>query len=172
MNEELHIIFDGPPSHESGRFVEVEDGHGKSISIGEWRQDGEYWVLAIPDLRARLEAAEKERDEVTKWSVATTTSYKRLDKKMDALLAESVKLRSAVLHVLEGLGEARLHYPMAEEVLDVIGAELKDALFLAALTEEPKEATKPGHAHHDHDAIEYHTGVSNHSQPGAYRWSK
>ena len=32
----IDIVFDGPPSHESGRFVEVEDADGKSISIGEW----------------------------------------------------------------------------------------------------------------------------------------
>lgn len=45
----IDIVFDGPPSHESGRFVEVERD-GKSISIGEWqeRKDGD-WVLRIPD---------------------------------------------------------------------------------------------------------------------------
>lgn len=45
----INIIFDGPPSHESGRFVEVEDDNGHSITIGEWiqRPDG-YWALRIP----------------------------------------------------------------------------------------------------------------------------
>jgi hypothetical protein len=45
----IDIVFDGPPGHESGRFVEVERD-GKSISLGEWQQrsDG-YWVLRIPD---------------------------------------------------------------------------------------------------------------------------
>ena len=49
----IDIVFDGPPAHESGRFVEVEDKDGKSISVGEWiqRSDG-YWVLRIPDPRA------------------------------------------------------------------------------------------------------------------------
>lgn len=44
----IDIVFDGPPSHESGRFVEVEDGTGKSIKVGEWikRPDG-YWTLRI-----------------------------------------------------------------------------------------------------------------------------
>jgi len=48
----IDIVFDGPPSHESGRFVEVEDADGKSIRYGEWlqRADG-YWVLRIPDGR-------------------------------------------------------------------------------------------------------------------------
>ncbi len=38
----IHIVFDGPPGAESGRFVEVEDTSGKSISVGSWhdRKDG------------------------------------------------------------------------------------------------------------------------------------
>ena len=48
----IDIVFDGPPAHESGRFIEVEDDAGNSISVGEWvaRNDG-YWVLRIPDPR-------------------------------------------------------------------------------------------------------------------------
>ena len=45
---ELHIVFDGPPGPEAGRFVEVEDAQGRSINAGAWRQraDG-YWELVI-----------------------------------------------------------------------------------------------------------------------------
>lgn len=32
----IDIVFDGPPGPEAGRFVEVEDETGKSISVGEW----------------------------------------------------------------------------------------------------------------------------------------
>jgi hypothetical protein len=50
MTENNHndIVFDGPPSHESGRFVEVENAKGASIAVGEWvhRDDG-YWVLRL-----------------------------------------------------------------------------------------------------------------------------
>lgn len=48
----IDIVFDGPPSHEAPRFVEIERD-GKSIRIGEWihREDG-YWVLRIPDFEA------------------------------------------------------------------------------------------------------------------------
>jgi hypothetical protein len=48
----IDIVFDGPPGAESGRFVEVEDGLGNSISIGEWlqRPDG-YWVLRLDVVR-------------------------------------------------------------------------------------------------------------------------
>ena len=40
------MIFDGPPSHESGRFVEVENERGESVKVGEWRRlpDG-LWSL-------------------------------------------------------------------------------------------------------------------------------
>lgn len=46
--EYVDIVFDGPPSAESGRFVEVEDQTGAAISFGEWvhRPDG-YWALRI-----------------------------------------------------------------------------------------------------------------------------
>ena len=51
LMEEIRIIFDGPPSHESGRFVEVEDTEGRSIKLGEWheRDDG-LWELRIPNV--------------------------------------------------------------------------------------------------------------------------
>lgn len=44
---EVHVIFDGPPSHESGRFVECENADGKSINAGRWEQRGRYWHLII-----------------------------------------------------------------------------------------------------------------------------
>jgi hypothetical protein len=44
----MHILFDGPPSHESGRFVEVEDGEGRSFNAGEWvKRDDGLWALII-----------------------------------------------------------------------------------------------------------------------------
>lgn len=43
----VDIVFDGPPGPEAGRFVEVEDSSGKSISVGEWVQDGIFWRLRI-----------------------------------------------------------------------------------------------------------------------------
>ncbi|WP_420959319.1 hypothetical protein [Brucella sp. IR073] len=36
--EEVHVVFDGLPSPEMPRFVEVEDKDGRSINFGEWRQ--------------------------------------------------------------------------------------------------------------------------------------
>ncbi|TDW95370.1 MULTISPECIES: hypothetical protein [Kribbella] len=49
----INVIFDGPPAPDAGRFVEVEDDRGRSLSIGEWieRPDG-LWALRIPGVLA------------------------------------------------------------------------------------------------------------------------
>ena len=48
-NKYIDIVFDGPPAPDGGRFVEVENEAGQSISVGEWidRGDG-LWALRIP----------------------------------------------------------------------------------------------------------------------------
>lgn len=58
--EYTDIVFDGPPAHESGRFVEVEDASGASIEFGEWveRADG-YWALRVKSLAAAWEEGRK-----------------------------------------------------------------------------------------------------------------
>lgn len=44
----VRVIFDGPPSHESGRFVECENDHGASINAGAWKElDNGFWELRI-----------------------------------------------------------------------------------------------------------------------------
>lgn len=59
-DEPIQIVFDGPPEHVAGRFVEVEQG-GKGINFGEWKhRDDGYWVLEFPNvagLMAELEQA-------------------------------------------------------------------------------------------------------------------
>ena len=58
----VDIVFDGPPGPESGRFVEVENAQGKSISFGEWieRPDG-YWALRVPQQSAGCPSEARER---------------------------------------------------------------------------------------------------------------
>lgn len=55
------VLFDGPPAHVSGRFVEVEDENGKSIRVGRWidRGDG-LWALRIGLRESALETALRE----------------------------------------------------------------------------------------------------------------
>ena len=48
-NQALHIVFDGPPGPQAGRFVEVETSDGHSVSIGSWHERGDgLWDLRIP----------------------------------------------------------------------------------------------------------------------------
>jgi hypothetical protein len=50
MKNYIDIVFDGPPSHESGRFVEVENAVGASIKFGEWvKRPDDFWVIRFPD---------------------------------------------------------------------------------------------------------------------------
>lgn len=57
----LHILFDGPPGHDGGRFIEVEDDSGKSVNAGPWSQrpDG-LWELTI-DANAPLLLAQRDK---------------------------------------------------------------------------------------------------------------
>jgi hypothetical protein len=55
----LHVVFDGPPGHESGRFVECEAPDGRSVGIGEWHERGDgYWELRIPLQRPAVDVGE------------------------------------------------------------------------------------------------------------------
>ena len=57
-DEFTDIVFDGPPSHESGRLVEVKDHEGRSVSVGEWVESGDgYWRLRLRVSASHLTAA-------------------------------------------------------------------------------------------------------------------
>jgi len=60
----IHIVFDGPPGPEAGRFVEVETPWGRSISAGEWKQRGKYWdlILTLDDFPTEEKMDEEARD--------------------------------------------------------------------------------------------------------------
>ena len=60
----IHIVFDGPPEHVAGRFVEVEDENGHGMKLGEWEQHGDYWHLVFDDKRAAEQQAATLRAEV------------------------------------------------------------------------------------------------------------
>lgn len=53
MSQRIRIVFDGPPGPEAGRFIEVEDLNGASLSVGEWVpyespiQDANWWALEL-----------------------------------------------------------------------------------------------------------------------------
>lgn len=48
MSSAINIVFDGPPGAVPGRFVEVEDDTGASVSVGQWiNRPDDTWVLRI-----------------------------------------------------------------------------------------------------------------------------
>ena len=47
VHEYIDIVFDGPPGPVAGRFVEVVDPGGASISVGEWRDTDPFWRLRL-----------------------------------------------------------------------------------------------------------------------------
>ena len=44
----VDIVFDAPPGHVSGCFVDAEDASGRGVKVGDWidRKDG-YWALRL-----------------------------------------------------------------------------------------------------------------------------
>lgn len=44
--QKVYVVFDGPPSHESGRFVELETFDRRGVGGVQWteRDDG-FWTL-------------------------------------------------------------------------------------------------------------------------------
>ena len=48
----LHFVFDGLPSHEGPRFIEVETPDGKSINAGEWRERPDGFCELVVNLAA------------------------------------------------------------------------------------------------------------------------
>ena len=56
----LYVVFDGPPSHEAPRFVELEDaggaGHGSDVGVG-WDESEEFYRLGPFYSEMQLEGA-------------------------------------------------------------------------------------------------------------------
>jgi hypothetical protein len=65
----IDVVFDGPPSHESGRFVEVEGPDGAGIDVGEWVDRGNgYWAL-------RFSTAPSVTDEMVERALAAQKAH-------------------------------------------------------------------------------------------------
>ena len=56
----VFVVFDGPPNHDSGRFVEVETADGKSVVNADfpWTEHGDYWHLGPFFTANQLRAAQ------------------------------------------------------------------------------------------------------------------
>jgi hypothetical protein len=98
MTKAYHIVFDGFPSPDGPRFIELENDDGKSINAGEWkdRADG-LTELVLPVTPAPTHSLRGPNDDFT-------SNLKRLARKADPdfrwdnLLSDETNVRS----VLEG----------------------------------------------------------------------
>ena len=95
----IDIIFDGPPSHESGRFVEVERD-GKSINAGEWVElPGGLWALRIPDFESQLASARAALEKAeAEWDAALDKVSAERDQANGALLVMRAALEKSPEH--------------------------------------------------------------------------
>jgi hypothetical protein len=125
----VDIVFDGPPSHESGRFVEVEDATGASIRLGEWIDRGNgLWALRIPDPRVSPPAGGRELRAAV---VVGAANLRALRSALDAApsappVSEEVRLDAFVAPVVAGVRDAIRAQGQREE--DDRDAELESAL--------------------------------------------
>ena len=118
----LHIVFDGLPSHESGRFVEVEDESGKSINAGDWKQreDGLWELMLFEDAElSRLRAANEEYQKAWDDVVDTISKFQpdhkgALMEMLSDLGKERDRLRNTHEAMRDELGEVRRKLAQAE----------------------------------------------------------
>ena len=63
----VDIVFDEDPSPHSGRFIEVEDSHRRSVTAGTWvKRDDGYWVLRLTPQEVQ-EIADREPPDPLGW---------------------------------------------------------------------------------------------------------
>ncbi|HEY4522757.1 MAG TPA: hypothetical protein VJK73_00080 [Candidatus Paceibacterota bacterium] len=95
-DEYIDVVFDGPPSHKSGRFVEVENTRGASIKAGRWidRGDG-FWALRIlrqtnegPIVAALREKLQVEEDDWWQKNADRYWQTKRIAHYLNHLIAQ------------------------------------------------------------------------------------
>ena len=66
-DQEINIIFNGPPGPMPIRFIEIEDADGNSINVGEWaRREDDYWSLRIPHPSVKITKLEAEIERLEK----------------------------------------------------------------------------------------------------------
>jgi hypothetical protein len=115
----VDIVFDGPPSQESGRFVEAESPAGKSVNIGGWidRKDG-YWALRIKggDIPTGNDAPLFGHSKA-EYKVVAGLSLGDLDAQVTALLRQGWRLIGAPLVVAPEHTHALCYYREMERGL-------------------------------------------------------
>lgn len=127
----IDIVFDGAPSPidgpPAGRFIEVEDMAGRSISIGEWVPvyvDGiEFWHLRIPDHRKTAAQLRIVTKQLNKWTRDFAFGISSLKNQKDRATAHAFALKEEVTEVRERLNRATARAIAAEAQKQVLKDE-------------------------------------------------
>lgn len=139
--KELHIVFDGPPGPEPGRFVEVETPSGVSLRLGEWlERPGGYCALVIPN-PIRLTA------EVERLQEETTRRFRMLEAERLAIgivSADYEKLRSAFEHTHVACKPGQVDPPGYPDQCQECGLDIRNAIHtrIAAAIRTKPEVTR------------------------------
>lgn len=175
----IDVVFDGPPSHVSGRFVEVEDDQGKSVHVGEWIGPPEdsnpfegvpFWRLRIPcDDFYDMDRLAAEIHEISTGKGFTPPSLKNLPQKLLLSVSELVEAmeedRSGKGLIYFKCVVCGVEYKNIDEALDVCRA---DGLKPEGILVEIADSTIRN-LHMVHSLIEEYNKVS--PEPFKYRVS-
>lgn len=120
---EIHILFDGPPSHESGRFVEVEDKDGHGLSVGKWIEVRDLWHLVIPsDAELHKRIAELEAA-LRDWG---TEPERRATERAEKAEAAISNAHMREISAIDGYDKVKAQRDAALDVLRKYGGHLED----------------------------------------------
>lgn len=115
----MSVVFDGPPSHESGRFVEVEDDQGHSINAGQWHDRGDgMWELRIPQHSSGKSLAEAWA-EIARVRMELAAAQRTIADMHAAAVGE---VRAPIRGVVEDVADVRAKLVALEERSNAPGA--------------------------------------------------
>ncbi|XAO35500.1 hypothetical protein SEA_MORGANA_66 [Gordonia phage Morgana] len=110
----VDIVFDGPPDHEAGRFVECEDAAGRGIRFGEWIDRGNgQWVLRVA------------RTQVSPTTEISPHTYMSLVGSLATLLSR-VQIPNQPLHRSVAQGQHTLDVDALAEALEIAASRIAD----------------------------------------------
>lgn len=153
----VDIVFDGPPSDEGPRFVEVEGSDGKGMRWGQWvqRSDG-TWALRVPAPPPQLisvvmpELTDAEVDEfVTRFREATATGDPGVFTLVDGGLTQGEQ------DVIAERAKGRRKYGDAHDDTEHLGALQEVAAFLAMKVDHGAEFWPEFRGYDEHAVAEW-----------------
>jgi hypothetical protein len=140
----IDIIFDGPPGPECGRFVEVEDGNGKSINAGEWLESlNGFHTLRIPQPLTFMEVLATQQALQAKMGDPTGFGEAGVKENLLHVMVEAVEaLREINFKPWKMTTHEVNRYKFATELTDILQFWANAALAFGLTAEELEDALR------------------------------